>query len=381
MSDPGDGDNIIPYRRGAKAAAPATPVSPRKPMDWAKLATQTPPIRTWSVSNWLTDGPTLFAGAGGIGKTLVAQTLATALAARTRYLDDIEKHHIVLFWACEDDHDELWRRQVQICAYLGVRMEDLADRLILEPRFGLDNTLYATTFGTPQWTPLKDELRSQLNDYAASVLFLDNIGQTFGAEENKRHHVTSFINGISGLVADYPFSPVIMGHPAKAADSEFAGNAAWENAVRMRWFMGQKLPDQQIEEGEQLDPKVRYISKRKTNYSVKDYRKLIYSNGVFAPEDAPPGSFQMRFGNRDADAQACVVEGLRKLVARQIRTTHAKNTSDYLPKVMRTSGLAADFAPSELDEALAKLRLAGKIVEGVVGKYDNRTRKTGLVLP
>jgi RecA-family ATPase len=375
-------DNVIAYRPNGRmnGVAPAHPMTPRRPMDWGKLADLTPPMRKWSVSHWLTHGPTLFAGAGGIGKTLLAQTLATALAAKARYLDDISEQHVVLFWACEDDHDELWRRQVQICAYLGIDMRELTDWLILEPRFGLDNTLYATTFGTPSWTPLRDELKSQLRDYAASVLFLDNIGQTFGAEENKRHHVTSFINGIAGLVTDYPFSPVIMGHPAKAQDSEYAGNAAWENAVRMRWFMGHKLPDQKLEDGEEPDQNVRYISKRKTNYSTKDYRKLEYKNGVFVPEELQHGSFQTRFGNRDADAEACVLAALNRFHAVNVRVTGGHGTSDYLLRRMRDSRMCDNHSDRDLKQALSRLILAGRVIEAQVGTYANRSPKLGLVV-
>lgn len=386
LGDVMEEDNVIPYRAPSRSngIAQPLPVAPqatlRRPMDWGKLAELTPPMRKWSVSNWLTAGPTLFAGAGGIGKTLVAQTLATALAARTRYLDDIDDYHVVLFWACEDDHDELWRRQIQINAYLGIQMSDLVDRLILEPRFGLDNTLYTMTYGAPAWTPLRDELRSQLNDYAASVLFLDNIGQTFGAEENKRHHVTSFINGVSGLVTDYPFSPVIMGHPAKAADSEFAGNAAWENAVRMRWFMGYKLPDQKAEEGEEPEPNVRYISKRKTNYSVKDFRKLVYKDGVFAPEEAQYGAFRQRFANRDVDAETCVIVALQRFTDSKVRVTGGVTSGDFLPRKMRETKLADDFSDRELRQALSRLILAQRIEEVSYGNYGNRTSKTTLAV-
>lgn len=361
-------------RSGKKAA------EPRHPMQWEALAELTPPIRKWSVSHWLTDGPTLFAGAGGIGKTLVAQTLATALAVRARYLDDIHERQAVLFWACEDDHNELWRRQVQICAYLGVDMRELAGWLILEPRFGRDNTLFDTAYGSPKWTPLRDELKSQVHDTGAAVLFLDNIGQTYGADENKRHHVTKFVNGLAGMVTEHPFSVVIMGHPAKSAESEFAGNAAWENAVRMRWFMGAKLPDQKIEEGEELDPNVRYISKRKTNYSTKDYRKLIYTNGVFVPEEAQHGAFQMRFGNREGDAEACVITALQRFADANVRVTGGHSSPDYLIKKMRQTKLAGDYSENELRNALSRLILAQRVHEAPFGNYGNRGTRMGLVV-
>jgi RecA-family ATPase len=186
----------------------------------------------------------------------------------------------VLIWACEDTHDELWRRQAAVCRYFDMPMAELEGRVTIEPRRGMDNTLLSLAYGAPCGRRTFDELREQVNDYGASVLFLDNIGQTFGGNENNRHHVTTFCNGLAGLAAD--FSPVIMGHPAKAIDSEFAGSGAWENAVRMRWYMGYKLPDQEPEENP--DTNVRYLAKRKTNYSEKDYRKLIWQDGLFVQE-------------------------------------------------------------------------------------------------
>ena len=50
--------------------------------------------------------------------------------------------------------------------------------------------MLSTVYGAPKLTPLMDELRAQVNDYKADVLILDNVGQTFGANENCRHDVT-----------------------------------------------------------------------------------------------------------------------------------------------------------------------------------------------
>lgn len=370
-----------PGARRNGAAPPATPaiIEPRRPMDWDKLADQTPPVRTWRISHWLTSGPTLLAGRGGIGKTLIAQTIATALAIGKRYLDDVHAAETVLFWACEDDHDELWRRQVCINKYFGLEMLDLKGRLIIEPRIGLDNTLFGTSYGAPAWTPLRDELRAQVRDYGAGVLFLDNIGQTFGGKENDRHHVTTFCNGLSGI-GDGNTSIVLMGHPAKASDSEFSGSTAWENAVRMRWLMGATLPEQD-ESDEPEDPNVRYLCKRKTNYTVKDWIKLSYNNGVFGPDQQHDGHFKERYGsaNRAEDADRCILFALERFRETGMRTTDGRTSPDYLPKKMFEAKLAADYSKKELADSLMRLRMAGKVGEGVIGKYENRTVKRGLV--
>lgn len=360
--------------------ASAAPAATRHIMRWRDLQMLLPPERAWQIAHWLGAGTTLLAGRGGIGKTLLAQTLATALALGKNFLDAIDIPKRVLFWACEDDHDELWRRQLAICRYLGANLEDLEGKLMIEPRSGLDNTLFYAEYGAPKWTPLFGELLQQVNDYQADVTFIDNIGQTFGGKENDRHHVTSYVNGMTGLAQGRAHSTVILAHPGKQEDSEFSGSTAWENSVRMRWYMGTKLPDQEVEEGAEEDPDVRYIAKRKTNYTVKDYRKLIYRQGVFEAA-LEPGSFSERytFGRRDEAAEEVVLKAIDRFVAVSVRTVDARTSPDYLPKRMRQDKLAQDFSPRELAEALGRLRLNGRVAEGPVGKFANRTVKFGLV--
>jgi hypothetical protein len=373
-------ERIEHLRREREDDAPAKPKPDRRPLRWMDLEGEAPPVRTWRISHWLTSGPTLLAGSGGVGKTLIAQTIATALALGRSFIDEIHESAPVLFWACEDDHDELWRRQVAICRYFGVLMGELEGKLIIEPRLGRDNTLFSLTYGAPVWTPLRDELKQQLGDYGARILFLDNIGQTYGGKENDRYQVTTFVNGLAGLAPDV--SPVIMGHPAKAAESEFSGSTAWENSVRMRWYMGYKLPDQKLEEGETEDPNTRYLAKRKTNYSDKDYRKLEFRDGLFVPDVNGPGEFARRYGyhERMENAAACIIHALERLAQASVRTTDSRNSPDYLPRKMREAKLAADYTDKELREALSKLRLDRKVIEGQVGKYNNRASKIGLVL-
>lgn len=376
-----DDDRFGPPEGDTKPPTKVDKDSPRRPMQWAQLEEQQPPERIWRLSHWLSAGPTLFAGRGGTGKSLVAQTLATALAIGRNYLDEISEPQRVLAWFCEDDHDELWRRQIAICSYFDIKLSDLEGKLVIEPRLGCENTLFAPVFGAPQWTPLKDELRDQMNDYRADVLIADNTSQLFGCNENDRHNVTMFVNGMVGLVADRPTSQLILSHPAKSGDSEFSGSTAWENSVRMRWFMGSTLPDQQEPDEEQEDPNVRYIAKRKTNYSVKDYRKLIYDMGVFKPEDAPGEvSARYNYALRTEGAQSAVLSAVAKFAAQNIRVVDARNSPDSLLARMRSSKLMQDYAPKEITDAIAALRLNGRLVEKQVGMNANRSAKVSLVV-
>jgi hypothetical protein len=385
-------DRFAPIEQIAADEAPPAvadaPVQPeakkddyRRPLKWTELEDRKPADRLWRIAHWLSTGPTLFAGKGGVGKSMVAQTLATALAVGQNYIDQVEEPLTVLYWACEDEHDELWRRQIAICNYFGIKLSDLEGKLYIEPRLGYENTLYAPVFGKPTWTPLRDELTSQVNDYRADLLIADNTSQMFGCDENSRHDATAFVNGLIGIVRDRPFSQLILSHPAKAEGSEFSGSTAWENAVRMRWFMGLQLPDQEEQDEGSTDPNVRYICKRKTNYSVTDYRKLMFDLGVFKPESKPGDiSNRYNFAARKEGAENAVLYALTKFKNMNIRVVDSYNSPDYLVKKMQSMKLMQDFTQKELAEAMAGLRLQGRIVETKVGTYSNRSPKLGLTV-
>lgn len=346
-------------------------------IDWDEIEGHEPPPRIWRVDHWLGAGPMLLAGAGGIGKSLLAQTMATALALGRNFIDRVSEPQTVLMWLCEDDRDEIWRRQVAICRFFGVPLSALKGRLIIEPRIGKANTLMGLLHGQPTWTSLREELVEQVNDYRATILMLDNIGQTYGGIENDRHQVTTFVNGLSALTP-WPLSTMLLAHPAKAAGSEYSGSTAWENAVRMRWFLGTTLPDQP--EAATAEDGVRFLAKRKANYSVHDWRRLTYQDGALVPDAPPaaPGSYAAA-AHRER-ALAVVLSGLARLTEIGIPTTHAANSPAYLPRKLVEMKLAEDYSRNDLARAMNDLLADGRIEIGVVGKYDKGGKRTGLLL-
>src|SRR4029434_4821428 len=179
--------------------------------------------------------------------SLLAQQIATGLATGRHLWGRSCAPVHVLYWACEDNSEEIWRRQYRICRLLGLEFSALGN-LHVDARCGLDNALFASDYAAPCWTPLIGELRSQINRFQAQVLILDNLSQVYGANENDRHHVTTFLNGIIGLVPQRAFCPIFLGHLSKSPSSEYSGSTAWENAVRMRWYLTEQLPDQKPED-------------------------------------------------------------------------------------------------------------------------------------
>lgn len=373
-----DAPVVVPINGHIKRTPePEAGAPPCPPIDWSTLD-GAPPERVWWIPGWLGPWPSLTAGGGGAGKTRLWHTVGTALATSRRYLDEPVAPLKVLMWLCEDDRDEIWRQQVAINAHLDLTMADLKDRLYVVPRHGQENTLLDLAFGRAVFTPLLKQLREQVNDFKADVLVLDNIAQVFGGNENDRHQATYFVNGIAGLVSGRPFAPVLLGHTARAQGSEFSGSAAWENAVRMRWYVGPTLPDQKVDEDEELDPDVVYLARRKANYCAKDYRKLKFENGVLVPEQQEEGRrFDQIF--RNEAAERVVMSGLAKLRAVGLSPTDGRTAADYLPTQIIAKGYAENHSKNELTSAMNRLMGAGRLKRDVVGSYSNRNPRYGLV--
>jgi hypothetical protein len=352
-------------------------------VNWSALDGRTLPAREWAIEHWLGFHLTLIAGRGGIGKTLLAQMLGTALSNGLDFLDRTPRPLRALLWACEDDHDELWRRQLAINDFFSIGMDAIDGKFIAESRIGCENVLFSVEYGRALWTPVYEELRQQANDERIDVLFLDNIGQTYAGNKADEHMVTHYGNGLSGLVSGRPFCPALLGHPARALGSEFSGAAAWENVARMRLYLGENLPDAKEEERDPTS-NVRYLAKRKQNYTAKDYRRFTYQNGVLVP-DAPeivgaPGIVE---SIRRRNAEQAVLEAVPWLAERGLAGSHTHTARDkYLPKLMAAHKIHRGFTGTELAEAIT--RLIGEkrlLVDQEFGRNKDRKVVYGLKVP
>lgn len=351
----------------------------RRWLDWPVLSQADAPEYQWLIDHWLGWHPTLLSGRGSAGKTLLAQQLGTALALGCEFLGPAREPIKVLMWACEDDESELWRRQERICKALGASLGDLQGNLWIDARLGLHNELFGLDHGKPGWSGAYGELIAQIEETQADLLILDNIGHAFGGNENSRHDVTTFCSGIAGLVPDRRFASILIGHIAKANGSEYAGSTAWENAVRMRWYMGDKLPDQPQGEDEEIDTTIRYLSKRKANYTALDYVRMAFHEGALkldAPEldtDSP-----LIHGLRTQRAQSIVLASIERLA---IQGRHGTDTTNrYLPKLIIESGWADGHTKTELRKAMMRLLGDGKITKIEVGKDSKYRPISGLIV-
>jgi hypothetical protein len=364
-----------------KAADPAVQRRNRA-LDWPTLALEPPPPRLWAIDHWLGMGHvTLLAGAGGSGKTSVAQALASCLALNRDYLDNVPATRRVLMWACEDDKHELHRRQLLIANKLGAKLQDFTN-LFVHSYDGEQVELAGLADGRLVAAPMLDELCEQIGDYKADVLVLDNIARLYAGNENDRHQVTNFMAMLTGAAKATNAAVLLLGHPGKALGSEYSGSTAWEGAARARLYLGRTLPDKEdgeAKEGEK-DDGVRYLCRRKANYSNRDFRRIQYLDGVMVPDDppefsrvigtAPPGDF----------AQDVVARAIRQLGIMGKHGNASTASPDYLPKMAGQYGLLENVSRSAFTSVMRQMELTGKIKLEVVGKYQNRTPKMGYVI-
>lgn len=380
MSADGDGsETVIPIRKPIVIPPPEEDKRPaHRYLHWTALDGIEPPRFDWLLDHWLSWHPTFLAGRGGIGKSLLVQQLGTQLACGLPTWCAATAPIKVLYWACEDDHDQLWRRQDTICKALGIGFATL-DNFKVDARYGLENTLLTTEYGRPMYTPALQTLREQVNDCATDVLLLDNIGHTFGANENVRHDVTLFLNLIGGLVTDRPFCPILLGHPSKSLNSEYSGSTAWENAVRMRWYLDDKLPDKAPDSELPPDPEYRVLSKRKTNYTRLDYIEFRFDKGVLLPANAETTEPGLMASLQKQKALRVIVAAAMRLTEMNLRMTEGTGSPHYLPKLAIQYKLNEGLSKTELAEALRAVMLSGTITKGIVGKYQNRAPMDGLI--
>lgn len=356
--------------------------SQRAPLNWTELAGQTPPDRSWAIDHWLPmSAVTLLSGAAGAGKSLVAQAMASALCLQREYLDFAPEPRRVLMWACEDDPAELWRRQVNIARWLGVELKAFAGLFFLESYDARDVALASLVDQHLCTTPALEELRAQIGDYKADVVVLDNVARLYAGNENDRHQVTSFVAMLNAAASVTHAAVLLLGHPSKQVGSEYSGSTAWEAAVRARLYLGRNLPDQKPQPEEEETPEqeeMRYLCRRKANYSSRDYRKVRFVDGVMVPEVEPRETSGPRANPNSEYASDCVMRAVRDLTRMGMQPTASRGSQAYLPKLAEQYQMLNGFTTYQFATTMRLLQSSGALVVAEVGRYPNRSPKLGL---
>lgn len=185
----------------------------------------------------------LVAGDGGIGKSLIMQQLATSAVLGRPWLGLAIKPGRALFLGCEDDGDELHRRQWAINRNLSCDMEDVIEAgLELVPSVAQDNTLMMLE--RPAWrmkrTALMDQLVSRCRSLGIQYLILDTATKVFAGNQNDEKQVADFITELNRLAIMMQGVVILTKHPSatgRALGTGESGSVQWENSVRARLYL------------------------------------------------------------------------------------------------------------------------------------------------
>jgi hypothetical protein len=98
-------------------------------------------------------------------------------------------------------------------------------------------------------------------------------------------------------------------------------------------YLGSHLPDQKPAADEEPDDDVRYLARRKANYSAKDWRRFTFRAGVLVPDSVDPSSGMVAV-LRERGAERVVLQGLQRLIVMKLDASEASSTRRYLPTML-----------------------------------------------
>lgn len=151
---------------------------------------------------------------------------------------------------CEDDEEELWRRQYFINQFYNCDMADLG-HMQIRPRLGKDNLLpVITREGKLGFRPYYYRVREEALDLGAKLITFDTIADIFGGDENNRSDVRQFGQvAMGGLARATGAAVLLLGRPSLSGQTEGrSGSTEWGGVFRAGWHITK--PDKDDDTGE-----------------------------------------------------------------------------------------------------------------------------------
>jgi RecA-family ATPase len=334
------------------------------PASWHGVET---PGREWAWHEYIpTRQATYLTGPGSAGKSLLAQQLCTCVAMGLPFLGVETRLGNAIYLTCEDDQDELHRRQKAICQSLGIDLRALSGKLHLVSLSGAINSelLSIGEDGKPEPTKLYRTLDSVLRLTGAGFVALDNVAHLFGGNENIRHEVANFVALLNRLAMRTNASVLFIGHPNKAGQ-DFSGSTAWENQVRSRLYMAAPADA----DGSVLDPDMRHLTRGKANYARNGEKlEFHWHQWAFTLLDDLPSNVageirDIARANGENDAFLRCLD-VRNGQERPVSESPASRT--YAPKVFASMAEARGLKQKQLENAMERLFRIGAIERGFV---------------
>lgn len=347
-------------------------------LDTAEWHEATPPEREWMLEGWLPRRRAAYiTGAGGAGKSLLGQQLATCIAAGRPFLGMDTAQANAIYLTAEDDYDELQRRQRCICRSLGISEAEVSMKLFPLSLFGrasnemVDFDRERGMRTLPAWQMLKNTARVTL----AKFIVLDNVSHIFAGNEIDRAQVTAFANLLNGLAHEIGGTVLLIGHPNKQGDA-YSGSTAWENAFRARLYFDAPKGD-----SAQTDPDLRQLSLPKANYARKGAAIDVrwFDGALICDEDLPPSiAEQLRQVSAHTAANEAFLRCLDAALKQRRAVSHVSGVN-YAPKIFSEMPEGKGFDVDDFRGAMNRLVHLGEIAfEQRLWKGENYHWKVGI---
>ncbi|WP_041391929.1 AAA family ATPase [Sphingobium sp. SYK-6] len=359
------------------------------PSEWQGLR---PPNRDFVIPGWIVRGSCgLLSGQEGVGKSLIAQQMATCAAVGRKFLGLDIQHTKVIYITCEDPTDELWRRQEDINKSLGIDMTDLEGAMLLVSLKGeLGNEL--GTFdpqGRLSLTARYRQIERLALDFGAGLLFLDNAAHLFTGNENARHEVAVFLGILERLSEAMKGAVILLAHPNKQhaqgnkQGNEYSGSTGWSAHVRNRLFLDWA---DKSDTGDVLGDDGRVLRKSKANYGKKGEEIYFrWHEWAFVRDEELPAEERaaVRVESAAGFENDCFIACLRQRMKEQRAVSELPASRTYAPKVFADMPEARGLTKEQLAGAMDRLFRINAIERGFLwvikgeGKTAHGIREVG----
>jgi len=182
---------------------------------------------------------TFFTGHGGSGKSMLALQAAVCLATGLPFMGKIVQKSQAIFFSGEDSAQIIQIRLAKICLSMGVSPVLLAENLKIIDATTNPNLYMESANRQTITSPGYDELLTQIKNFEANVVIIDNASDTFDANENIRAHVRGFIRALVQLDVAILLLAHVDKQTAKGENSNesYSGSTQWHNSARSRWHL------------------------------------------------------------------------------------------------------------------------------------------------
>jgi AAA domain len=293
------------------------------------------------------DVVTLLVAAGGRGKTMLAQSMMSAIARGAPFLGLPTRQGSAAGIFCEDSENTLHNRQLAICRKHGFPLAEIADLISPTSFVGEDTLLWKAETGA---TELLDEIEASIAARSdMRSLVIDGAAYVFGASEIDRGEVTRFMARLNGLAAKHQIAVVLITHESKSSGDDdlnaASGSTAWLNAARSVLKLN-RVPGQ---------PSQRELVHIKTNLGPLAPKMLL------SLEDGTIVRVDQDSGERAAACLALTEAAMRTALANGENRSPSNRADNCAAKRLARECAEDGFTEAEFKSALDALVTSGRL--------------------